>query len=134
MCDYSLTSIQSRPAVVGDKLITTDFAGGTRGFAPANGDPVKTAVCVLPGTEIAFAKPIRYFNQDDNDVRHSTAIFRQINRDQKYQHHDALEFPNGIMVLLTFLTPGQDATVLQLPAAPKTKAEAEAQKRIEVVG
>jgi len=33
-------------------------------------------------------------------------------------HHDALEFPDGKIVLLTTLKPGQQATVLQLPAEP----------------
>jgi hypothetical protein len=32
-------------------------------------------------------------------------------------HHDALEFPDGQVVLLTRLCEGQRATVLQLPAA-----------------
>ena len=35
MCDYSLHSIKSRPAKVGDKLTTRDFGTGTRGFAPS---------------------------------------------------------------------------------------------------
>jgi hypothetical protein len=32
-------------------------------------------------------------------------------------HHDALEFPDGQVVLLSRLREGQRATVLQLPAA-----------------
>jgi hypothetical protein len=50
-------------------------------------------------------------------IKHNTAIFRQINQDDPRAHHDALEFPNGEVVLLTFLAQGQEATVLQLPAA-----------------
>ena len=46
------------------------------------------------------------------------AQFRQVNLDQPYSHHDALEFPDGRVVMLTDLTPGQTATVLQLPASP----------------
>src|SRR5262249_3380593 len=49
-------------------------------------------------------------------INHKTAIFRQINQDKKADHHDALKFPNGQIVLLTFLKKGQQATVLQLPA------------------
>jgi hypothetical protein len=49
-------------------------------------------------------------------IKHKTAIFRQINQDNPRAHHDALEFPNGEVVLLTFLAQGQEATVLQLPA------------------
>ena len=53
MCDFSLQSVRSRPAKVGDKLVTRDFGTGTRGFAAAD-DP-GLAVCVMPGTELAFA-------------------------------------------------------------------------------
>jgi hypothetical protein len=63
-----------------------------------------------------------------------TAIFRQVNKDQLRVHHDALEFPDGQMVLLTELVEGQEATVLQLPAQPATAAEAEAQERVAYVG
>jgi hypothetical protein len=63
-----------------------------------------------------------------------TAIFRQVNKDQPRVHHDALEFPDGQMVLLTELIEGQEATVLQLPAQPATAAEAEAQERVAYVG
>jgi hypothetical protein len=61
---------------------------------------------------------------------HATAIFRQVNKDERYRHHDALEFPDGRIVLLTQLVEGQEATVLQLPAQPATHAESEDQKRI----
>ena len=56
MCDYSLQSIRSRPAKVGDVLTTRDFGTGTRGFAAAEDSAV--AVCVLPGTELAFASAV----------------------------------------------------------------------------
>jgi len=65
---------------------------------------------------------------------HATAIFRQVNKDEPWKHHDALEFPDGRIVLLTRLSEGQQATVLQLPAQPKTAAEVDAQKRIAYVG
>ena len=53
MCDYSLHHVASRPAKVGDKLVTTQFNHSiTRGFA-AVGEP-NVAVCLLPGTEVAF--------------------------------------------------------------------------------
>ena len=54
MCDYSLEYVQSRPAKVGEKLRIQRFNLGTRGFASP--DDFKTAVCVLPGTELAFAE------------------------------------------------------------------------------
>jgi len=52
-------------------------------------------------------------------LSYKTAIFRQVNQEYKWDHHDALEFPDGEIVLLTFLREGQQATVLQLPAAEK---------------
>ena len=67
-------------------------------------------------------------------LAHSTAIFRQVNKHDPRVHHDALEFPDGRIVLLTKLMEGQEATVLQLPAQPTTAAEADAQKRIAYVG
>ena len=54
MCDYSLH--QSRPANIGDKLITRNFNTGTRGFASP--DDRTTAVCILPGTELAFSEDV----------------------------------------------------------------------------
>jgi hypothetical protein len=42
--------------------------------------------------------------------------------------------PDGRTVLLTFVCEGQEATVLQLPAKPATKEEADAQTRALYVG
>jgi hypothetical protein len=50
-------------------------------------------------------------------INYKTAIFRQVNQEKKFLHHDALEFPNGEIVLLTHLQERQQATVLQLPAS-----------------
>ena len=138
MCDYSLLNVRSRPAKVGDKLTTRDFGTCTRGFAAA--EDAEVAVCVLPGTELAFSGPVtvtdfRFFvNWRVETLGHATAIFRQVNKTEPMTHHDALEFPDGRIVLLTHLSEGQEATVLQLPAQPTTVAEAVAQKRIAYVG
>src|SRR5262250_3305056 len=128
MCDYSLHSVKSRPAKVGDKLTTSYFGTGTRGFA-ASEDP-NVVVCVRPGTELSFAhevtcQPIGMLGWRDRVIKHKTAIFRQVNKDRVIAHHDALEFPDGQIVLLTCVREGQEATVLQLPAEPKTPVEAE---------
>jgi hypothetical protein len=131
MCDYSLMHVKSRPASVGDKLRTTNFGTGTRGFSGVN-DPT-TAVCVLPGTELAFDSEIRVYGAANNTT-YKTAIFRQINREQPHMHHDALELPDGQTLLLTFLCEGQHATVLQLPAKPASEAEARAQERAVFAG
>ena len=138
MCDFSLQSVRSRPAKVGDKLVTRDFGTGTRGFADA-GD-LGLAVCVMPGTELAFAGDVACLPtgllgwKKTKTFSHRTAIFRQVNTDRSAAHHDALEFPDGRTVLLTHLCEGQAATVLQLPAQPATAAEVDAQKRVTYVG
>jgi hypothetical protein len=137
MCDFSLQSVRSRPAQVGDKLVTRDFGTGTRGFAACD-DP-KLAVCVMPGTELAFAGevaclPTGLLGWKTKTINHQTAIFRQVNKDKAAAHHDALEFPDGRIVLLTLLCEGQAATVLQLPAKPKTEEEAREQVRVGFLG
>ncbi|MGO9326588.1 MAG: hypothetical protein ACLQJ0_00500 [Steroidobacteraceae bacterium] len=137
MCDFSLQSVRSRAAKVGDKLVTCDFGTGTRGVAAAD-DP-ELAGWVMPGTELAFADEVAclatgLFGWKTQTIKHQTAIFRQVNKDKVAAHHDALEFPDGRTVLLTRLCEGQAATVLQLPAQPATAAEADAQKRVTYVG
>ena len=105
MCDYSLHNVASRPAKVGDKLVTTQFYGTiTRGFA-ANGEP-GVAVCLVPGTEIAFEKEVKWRSSTfgllvkRRHVDAKVARFRQINKDEPRVHHDALEFPTGETVLV----------------------------------
>jgi hypothetical protein len=137
MCDYSLHSVKSRPAKVSDKLTTHDFRTGTRGFAAS--EDMNVAVCVLPGTELSFAEEVRCSPTGlvawrDKAIAHKTAIFRQINKEKLVAHHDALEFPDGQIVLLTSLSEGQQATVLQLPAEPKTVVEFAAQRRAAYAG
>ena len=137
MCDYSLHNVKSRPAKVGDKLTTRDFGTSTRGFSAS--EDASVVVCVRPGTELSFADEVRclplgLLSWRDKVINHKTAIFRQINKERIVGYHDALEFPDGQIVLLTFLLEGQQATVLQLPAEPKTVSEAEAQRRATYVG
>jgi hypothetical protein len=137
MCDFSLQSTQSRPAKIGDKLTTHNFGTGTRGFA-APEDPT-TAVCLLPGTELAFSHEVALataagFAPAKETIGQTLATFRQINKEQPRAHHDALEFPDGRIALLTMLWEGQEATVLQLPAQPTTAVEEEAQKRAAYAG
>ncbi len=124
MCDYSLHAVAFRPAEASEPLVSSRFPGtNTRGFAsPA--DPT-VAVCLRPGTEIAF---------EQNAVMQGAifrwkigaklARFRQIDLDKPAQHHDALEFSNGKIVKLTDLVPGQRARVVQLPADRATKRKA----------
>jgi hypothetical protein len=136
MCDYSLDLVASRPAKVGDELVTTKFKNSiTRGFA-AIGEP-NVAVCLLPGTEVAFEKEVKYertFSLFPNmKLEGKVAQFRQINMGKPSVHRDALEFPDGETVLLTRLCEGQHATVLQLPASPRPVNAAERQKRDSLV-
>jgi hypothetical protein len=118
MCDYSLHYVKTRPAKVGDKLATRDFGTGTHGFAASKDASV--AVCVLPGTELSFANEValwpNWYGWHQRVIKHKTAIFRQVNLENAWAHHDALEFPDGQIALLTNLMEGQEATVLQLPA------------------
>ena len=131
MCDYSLHGVTSRPAKVGDKLVSTNFANSsTRGFAAV--EDRAAAVCLLPGTEIAFEKDVveyRHSLLPNRLLAQQVARFRQVNVDNPHTHHDALEFPNGKIVLLTRLCEGQRATVLQLPVEPRTAEEAKEQER-----
>jgi hypothetical protein len=124
MCDYSLHHVASRPAEVGDKLITTRFDQGlTRGFAALE-DP-NVAVCLMPGTEIAFDKDVEYDPMFGRGILPSRKTGQRLARFRKVHlerstHHDALEFSDGKIVLLTNLCGGQHATVLQLPATTKS--------------
>src|SRR5689334_18264395 len=122
MCDYSLHHVVSRPAKVGDKLVSTKFANSiTRGFA-AIGEP-GVAVCLVPGTEVAFEKDVErdamFWFQPSRKSGETVARFRQVNLNHPNAHHDALEFPSGETVLITHLCEGQRATVLQLPASQR---------------
>jgi hypothetical protein len=137
MCDYSLHNVKSRAAKVGDQLTTRNFGTGTRGFAAS--EDADTAVCVMPGTELAFSREVActatgFLGLGARRMKHRTAIFRQLNKEQPRVHHDALEFPDGQTVLLTDLLEGQQATVLQLPAKPATAAEEKAQERVAYIG
>lgn len=141
MCDYSLHDVQSRPAKVGDKLISTRFRNAvTRGFA----DPAepRVAVCLMPGTELAFDEPVRcdaalpLFRKWKSEYK--VARFRQVNLNQAAAHHDALEFPDGKIKLVTQLCEGQTATVLQLPntgqrAGEVQEAQETAQRQPSIV-
>jgi hypothetical protein len=120
MCDYSLHNVASRSAKVGDDLITTTFAGcSTRGFAAV--EEPNVAVCLLPGTEVAFQKEVEHERRigflPSVRLTSKLARFRQVNKDQLDTYHDALEFADGTVVLVTRLSVGQRATVLQLPIA-----------------
>jgi hypothetical protein len=121
MCDYSLHVVSSRPAELAETIVTTKFRGTrTRGFASPS--DASMAVCLRPGTEIVFEQDARcegiLFRRKIGD---HLARFRQIDLDQPTRHHDALEFANGTIVLVTDLIPGQKATVLQMPVRPGAK-------------
>jgi hypothetical protein len=119
MCDFSLEHLASRPAKVGDQLVTTKFGGMyTTGFCSV-GEP-NIAVCIKPGTELAFEREIEgealfFLRRLGSQV----ARFRRVNEHRQCVHHDALELPSGKFVLLTRLLVGQRATVLQLPVAER---------------
>jgi hypothetical protein len=117
MCDDSLRLIAARPAELTETIVTTQFFGTkTRGFASPF-DPT-TAICLGPGTEIAFEENAYIQGMLFRwPVKGQLVRFRQIDLGKPTQHHDALEFANGRIVLLTDLVLGLRATVLQLPSA-----------------
>jgi hypothetical protein len=131
MCDYSLHTVASRPARVGEMLVTTSFYGtSTRGFA-AKGEP-NVAVCLLPGTELAFERDVRYNRNwlSTRSTGSSVAQFCAIEPDASHQHHDALSFPDGKTVLVNLLLEGQHARVLQLPVIPREHCVGNAEKTV----
>ena len=136
MCDYSLHNVASRPAKVGDKLTSTRFCNSlTRAFA-AVGEP-NVAVCLLPGTEIAFEKEVQYEHGwsifRTRQLAEKVARFRQVDKEKPDVHHDALEFPDGQIVFVNDLCEGQHVTVLQLPASPRAANETEERKHASAV-
>jgi hypothetical protein len=138
MCDYSLESFRSREAKVGDQLITgriqrQNLIGAwgynslTRGLY-AEDDP-GCAVCLKPGTELAFPDVVRFYHKPIN-TRYETATFIQVNTETGHVHHDALRFPDGTIRLVNDLAEGQKLTVLQLPKQSKEDAEEQATKAL----
>jgi hypothetical protein len=116
MCDYSLHAVASRPAEVGEELVTTTFRGtSTRGFTSEKEPGV--AVCLLPGTELAFADEVKYDNRWiwTRTINSRVGKFGKIDPLAPERHHDAVEFADGSYVLVTQLVEGQRVTVLQLP-------------------
>jgi hypothetical protein len=121
MCDYSLHAVATRPAKVGETLITTTFRGtSTRGFAAI--DEPDVAVCLLPGTELGFESDVRYDQRWiwTRSTSFKVGKFGRIDTGIPHAHHDAIEFPDGTNVLVTLLVTGQRATVLQLPVQAGT--------------
>jgi hypothetical protein len=133
MCDYSLHALATRPARVGETLITTTFRGtATRGFASESESAV--AVCLLPGTELAFAQDVRYDNRWiwTRSIGFRVGKFGVVDPHIPHRHHDAVEFPDGNHVLVTQLCEGQRATVLQLPVVQPPAEPAHAAPRAPV--
>ncbi len=151
MCDYSIGSVENRKAVVGDKLVSTKFSSITRGFSAVGEPSVAVCVLpgteLRFNSNVRYKKGTKYRSMledmaitfsnlfsPNRTIKAATAIFRQATnscdansalgiayRDDSWCHRDALEFPNGQVVLLTNLVPGQRAVVLQLPAEAKVR-------------
>ena len=134
MCDYSLHAVTSRPAEVGEELVTTTFRGtSTRGFASESDGEV--AVCLLPGTELAFAEDVRYDNRWiwTRTINSRVGKFGKIDPLVPERHHDAVEFADGSYVLVTQLVEGQRVTVLQLPVTRPIAAPASTEQSTPTV-
>jgi hypothetical protein len=91
------------------------------------------AVCLLPGTELAFNDEVRYERAfpllGKGRIKHKVARFREIEMNDPHVHFDALEFPNGQVLKLARLVAGQSATVLQLPVATQRHPHVETRLR-----
>ena len=126
MCDYSLHAVASRPAKVGDRLMTTQFPNAITGGLAAVNEPA-VAVCLLPGTELAFAEDVKYDNRWiwTRTINSKVGKFGKIDPHIPERHHDAIEFPDGNYVLVTQLCEGQRATVLQMPVTRPLAAPGE---------
>jgi hypothetical protein len=143
MCDYSLHHVASRPAKVSDKLVMMELTkSSARGFAAVgelgaklviHDRPPNVAVCLLPGTELAFNDEVRYDRAlrllGKGRIKHKVARFREIEMNDPHVHFDALEFPNGQVLKLARLVAGQSATVLQLPVATQRHPHVETRLR-----
>jgi hypothetical protein len=128
MCDYSLHAAAQKPAEKGQKMKTarlTYTAGSSGGFFDAD-DP-NVAICLQPGTEVAFDKPplLRrgYFAFVPSMIRRQlgqglpqVATFRKVDTANERAHHDALEFAGGRVVKIDELKAGLSAKVVSLPA------------------
>jgi hypothetical protein len=111
-------SVASRPAKVGEKLVTIRFADtASCGFA-AVGEP-GAAVRLLPGTELEFDNAIRYHHRFSR-LRfggRKAARVRRLSTDGSSGSCDALELSDGRIVMLMQLAAGQTTTVRQVPPA-----------------
>jgi hypothetical protein len=120
MCDYSLSAVASRPAKVGETLVSTYFRGTpSHGFAVPHEESV--AVCLLPGTELVFERNVKYRGGwfRSKTAGYSVAKFCKIDPEIPHKHHDGLEFPDGSTVLVQSLVQGQRVRVLQMPITNK---------------
>jgi hypothetical protein len=113
--------------------VTTGFYGtSTRGFAAT--DQPGVAVCLLPGTELAFDQEVK-FNRHWLSTRRtgfSVARFCKIEQRAPEQHRDALCFPDGSTVLVNVLSEGQYARVIQLPVVEQANLGVRSQKSSEI--
>ena len=140
MCDYSLHLVASRPAKVGDKLVATDFVKLITGGFAAVCEP-DVAVCLLPGTELAFEENVQYERASSlfgrACVDHKVARFRRLTCTIRTSTTTRSNSRDGQIVMVTRLVAGQRATVLQLPASTrdqggaKESAQASSAGRIE---
>jgi hypothetical protein len=82
---------------------------------------------MLPGTELAFAENVKYDSRWlwSRTINFRVGKFGAINPDVPHRHHDAIEFPDGSNVLVTQLSEGQRATVLQLPVVHQIVEQAQ---------
>jgi hypothetical protein len=135
MCDFSLHAAAQKPAEKGHKMKTARLAytgGSSGGFFDAD-DP-SVAVCLQPGTEVAFDKPpllrrgFRAFvpsiiRRGLGEGLPQMATFRKVDLSKTHTHHDALEFVGGRVVKIDDLKTGLSARVVSLPVSGDVPVE-----------
>jgi hypothetical protein len=137
MCDYSLHLVASWPAKVGDKLVAMDFVKSITGGFAAVGEP-DVAVCLLPGTELAFEENVQY--QRAFSLFGRACVDHKVARFPAGQHARSAcpprraRFPDGQIVMVTRRVAGQRATVLQLPASTRDHGGAKESEQVDSAG
>jgi hypothetical protein len=131
MCDYSMHAIKNRKAVVGDKVKTSDFMRTSSPGLESLTEP-GVAICLIPGTGVEFDEPVQH---RDIGLNFNTPIPFKIGRYVRKAGHetefkDAVQFPDGSMVLMAYLVTNQTGTVTYVPEEIVKQTEQPAKKPV----
>jgi len=107
MCDYSLETYQSQPAVTGERYVLDQFSSGSKGFTTRPG--CTTAVCMAADARLRL-EGISYALQEAHGIGAVEEV--TVIRREPGPYHDGVRFRNGREILLQALDRGVRATVL----------------------